>query len=249
MLTTIKAVALRTVRHNDRTSILTAWSERHGRLSLIMPAGSGKEGMRRRALTMPLGLFEGVVNLRERDELLHVRDLKGWGPDGIHPDVSSTPVRGAVAMFVAEVLNVTTRESAADAALWSLIVETVVHIAYGRAQALANVPSAFLIRLATVLGIAPDTGEWREGMGFDMTEGVFRGTPGMKNEWVDSRETAVLMKYARAAEQYRHIGLARLPEETRTALTEKLLRYYTLHQYGLEKLKTVGVLGTVLGGI
>lgn len=245
MLTTITAVALRTVRHNDRSSILTAWSGRHGRLSLVMPAGNTKESRRRRALTMPLGLFEGVVNLRDTDTLLQVRDLRAWGPDGVPPDVASHPVRSAVAMFVAEVLTVATREGAADPALWSLIVETVVHIAYSAPATLANLPTAFLVRLAYTLGIAPDMADWQPRHGLDLAEGVFRPTRPTSGQWLPPDQAAFLRTYTEAVRDYGHINKIHLTRTARHNLMNTALRYYSLHHYPMDRLRSLDVLTTI----
>ena len=245
---TVRAVALRTVRHNDRSSILTAWSETRGRLALVLPAGNGKESRRHRALTMPMGLFEGVVAFRGDEELHRVRDLRGWGPGGVRPDVGGNPVRSAVALFVAEVLTVATREGGADPALWQLVVETAVGIATAEGHTLANLSPAFMVRLAGVLGIAPDLADRRPGFGFDMTEGVFRPSAPLRGEWLPPEQTAVLHTFARASEGYAHTGLARLSGRVRTEMLRGAMRYYTLHHYPMERLRSLDILSTIFAG-
>ena len=56
----LRCVALRTIKYDDRRSIVSAWSEQLGRVSFIVPDGASREARRRRALLMPLSLFEGV---------------------------------------------------------------------------------------------------------------------------------------------------------------------------------------------
>ena len=57
MDTTLRCIALRTTKHSDRHSIVTAWSEQLGRVGLLVSAGNGREDRRRRALMMPLSLI------------------------------------------------------------------------------------------------------------------------------------------------------------------------------------------------
>ena len=71
MYESLHCLALRTVRHDDRTSILSAWTAECGRVGISMPAGTGREAQRRRALTMPLAIFEGVVVSRPLS-LIHI---------------------------------------------------------------------------------------------------------------------------------------------------------------------------------
>lgn len=241
----IKAVALRTVPHNDRTSILTAWSPGLGKISLAMPAGKGKASALRRALTMPLSLFEGVVDRRAGSDIMQVRDIRSYRPDGRQLDVSSHPVRASVAMFVAEVLGVVTREGDSDPVLWNLAVETAVLTDSGNAPALAMLPLMFLLRLARVLGIEPDWAEWREGGYFDMREGVFRSSRPLHDYNVKADEMLVLGRLARLAPGYRHIGMMRLGRDVRLRLLGGLTDYFAMHHYPLDRLRSLDILHAV----
>lgn len=246
MYSSIEAVALRTVKHNDRSSVLTAWSPQLGRISLVMPAGTGVESRRRRALTMPLSLFECVVDRRGDNELMIARDLKGWHPEGRGSyDVSSHPVRATVAMFVAEVLSVVTREGDGDAALWSLVVETANHVAEGNSAVLANVPSMCLLRMAAVLGIEPDFAARSDADGLDLTEGVFRRTRPLHDNWAGADEMRVIALMAEASASYRHIGIVRLPRTVRNKVLDGITRYFVLHHYPLDRLRSLDILKTV----
>lgn len=236
---------MRTVRHNDRSDILTAWSPRVGRLSLVMGAGRSKESLRRRALTMPLSMFEVVVDVKGSNELLRPREIRAWSPSGRAADVTSHPVRAAVSMFIAEALSAVTREGDADPALWSLVVETVDAVANGSANALANLPVAFLLRLAAVSGIEPDTHSYRPGMEFDMVEGVFRTSRPLHDYRIGAEELAVAMKAAGILGSYSHLGLVRLPRAVRSRMLDDMLRYFALHHFPLDRLRSPDVLKAV----
>ena len=242
MYNSILAVALRTVRHNDRTSILTAWSPSQGRLSLVMPAGNGVESRRRRAVTMPLGLFEGVISAARSGTLSRIRDVRTWGPDGYQPDVSSHPVRAAVAMFVAETLSVVTREGDADQLLWQIIIETASLVADAPPTALANVPIMFLLRILRPLGIEPDWHDYVRGKGFDAVDGVFRASAPAHKNWLSGNQARIGAILARAAEGYIHVGLPRLDRSTRNAVLNELIDYFSLHHFPLNRLRSPAVL-------
>ncbi len=246
MYTRITAVALRTIRHNDRSSILTAWSPRLGRLSLLMPAGNGPEARRRRALTMPMALFECEADMRPGRELTAVRDLRPWAPEGLaSPDVSAGPLQASVAMFAAEVLEVATREGAPDAALWELIVVSAYRIAGSRGAEAGALPPAFLMRLAGVLGIEPDIAEWRRGFGLDMREGTFRASRALHDQWIDPAAARVLVTAHRAWAGYDHLGLRVGNRESRARLLDGIVAYFAMHYYRLDRLKSLDVLRAV----
>lgn len=194
---------------------------------------------------MPLSLFEGVVDIRKGNELLLVRDMKGWSPDNRPLDVASHPVRAAVAMFTAEVLSVVTREGDADEALWGLIIDTITLISSGSSLALANTPVMFLMRLTSVLGIEPDHTQWQKGFGFDLLDGVFRPTRPLHDYWIGPDDIRPVITVAQAAYEYRHTTLVRLTHDERSRMLERLLEYFSLHHYPLNRLRSLDILKTI----
>lgn len=120
MYQTIHAIALRTVRHSDSTSILTAWSAEAGRIAILMGTGASAAARQRRAATMPLSLFTGSVRRQQTmsDMPVRMRDIAPTGRQMIA--VATNPVKAAVAMFLAEVLYIALREAGPDKVLWHL---------------------------------------------------------------------------------------------------------------------------------
>lgn len=237
----IHAVALRTIKHSDRSSILTAYTSESGRISFIMSAGNGAESRRRRALTMPLSLFEAVADIRPGRDLQVVRDLRPMS--GLVLDPASSPVRATVAMFIAEVLGIVTREGDADAALWSLIVDTVSALTAAGGRVLSNFPHAFLVRLADIAGILPDDrGYMRHGW-LDLADGVYRPTPPVHEYRLDPDETRLVAVFGRTVRGgYENAGRLALPVKTRSRLLDGLLGYFTMHSYPLDRLHSLEVL-------
>lgn len=245
MNTNIKGIALRTVRHNDRTSILSVFTAEMGRVSVVMPAGNGKESRRLKALTMPMGLFEGNVTVRQNQELLFIRDIKGWGPGGMRPDVSSNALKSAVAMFIAEVIYVTTRDNAPDSFLWNLVVETAFTLSVCSGRELTNLPAAFLFRLAGVVGIAPDFAEYNFNTGLDMKEGVFRVTRPMHDYWLSPLAARCAFTFSKTIHDYSHLSLIHFNRHIRNELIDNTLRFFSLHNFPLDKIKSLDILRTI----
>lgn len=243
----ITAVALRTIRHNDRSSILTAWTPQLGRISLLLPAGNSAQSRRRRAITMPLSLFEGVVGAKQNREILFIRDMKASSHGKALLDISSNPVRSTVAMFISEVLSIVTREGDADPLLWKLIVDTTSVLAKSQSTTLANLPAAFLVRLSSVLGLEPDFSEYHRGQGFDMVDGLFRAMRPFHDFWIPADKMPWINIFIQTCEDYKHLGLMRLSKHNRNELLSGLMQYFSLHHYPLDKLKSLSVLKSVFG--
>lgn len=168
----INGVALRTVRYSDKTSILSAWTAETGRVSLAMSASGGAESRRRRALSMPMSLFSGSIDPRPGRDILNIRDMR---PVLVAPNVTAHPVKAAVALFMADVLASTLRESgAADPAMWQFIVDTVSTLDAASPRLTAAIPMWFMLQLARLTGIAPDADTWRPGFVLHLAAGIYR---------------------------------------------------------------------------
>ncbi len=89
-------ICLRSVRYSDSKSILSAYSLEAGRVSLLVGSGNGREAMRRRALTQPLGVLECVADVVPGRDIHRVAEMRP-----LHPlsALRANPVKCGVAML------------------------------------------------------------------------------------------------------------------------------------------------------
>lgn len=221
----LHCIALRTVRHSDRQSILTAWSRERGRVAIAMPADNGREARRRRALTMPLSLFEGMDASRPGREIVQLRELR---PTAVAASLHQHPVKSTVAMFLAEVLDNVLRMAQPDTSLWDFLEGSVRALDTLQAPgAVANFHLWFLRALATLTGVAPDFGSWRHGSVFDMREGLFRITPPLHGRYLQADEALAVRLLGRLTPT--NIARVHIPREARARMLDGILEYYALH--------------------
>lgn len=237
MYQTLECLALRTVRYDDRRSIVAAWSRQLGRLSLAVPDGSGREARRRRALMMPLSLFAGEADIRPGRDIHAIRDVR---PLAVAADTASDPAKSVVALFLAETLERLLRIPAADEALTAFIFDAVGRLnRLGNAAAVANFPIIFLSRLAAYLGIAPDPKQWHPGSWLDLAEGIYRSTPPMSGTYLDPTQSAVAAMVGRLG--FDSGSRLRLSRPLRREILDRILEYYTLHYTRLDNLNSLPV--------
>ncbi len=237
----LRCVALRTIKYDDRKSIVTAWSAELGRVSMIIPAGASREARRRRALMMPLSLFEGEVDVRPGRELLSIRDVR---PLRVLAELCTEPTKAVVAMFLSEVLEKVLREEQADIALTSFLFDAVENLDLMQSPVgVANFPLVFLYRLGHFIGIQPDASCWRKGYYFDMRGGQFLASLPMSNQFLDPEETELAAILSRL--DFENSQRLRLPRQLRRDTLSRILRYYTLHHTNLENLNSLPVVSEV----
>lgn len=234
----LRCIALRTTKHSDRHSIVTAWSEQLGRVGLLVSAGTGREDRRRRALMMPLGMFECHARQRPGSDLYHISEVV---PIYVPATLTDSPTRSAVALFMAEVIERTLRDAPPDEALTRSLFATIELLDSLPAGAdLAMFPITFLCQFARLMGIAPEVDQWRRGAYFDLVDGRFRSSCPINHQHLPPDYARIAAAILRA--DFRTAGRLRLPLPTRRATLAALLQYFTLHLTDLTTLRSLPIL-------
>ncbi len=246
MFTPLHCIALHTVRHSDTRSILTAWSAELGRISIGMPDGKGREAARRRALTMPLAMFEAVGDVRPGRDIISVRDLRPSA--GSPASAPPTPARTMLQLFLADALDRILRQSAPDPMLSDFIFDSLRRLArLSRPTALANFHIVFLFRMARFLGIAPDTdipaGASPEKMIFDLREASFRPTLPAHTLFYAGADAAAVRLVGRLT--FDNMHLARFTRDERSHITDAIIDYYRLHLTPSGSIRSLDILKTL----
>ena len=241
MLSPIKAVALRTIKYDDRHSIVTVWSAEHGRLALLVPASGSREACRMRAIMMPLGLFEGVVDMRPGRDLFNIRDVR---PMVVLSSLSVSPAKAVVAMFLAEVLEKVLRDTPPDSVLAEFVFDAVVVLDSMSPRGVANFPIVFLCRLAGMLGVEPDIGGWEKGRMLDMTDGVYRSSASLTGRSLNSEESQI----AALVQRMSFSSAQRIPftRRLRREIIDTILEYYSMHLTPVDSLRSLSVVKDLL---
>lgn len=241
MKQTLHLIALRTIRHNERHNILTAFSLESGRMAFAVSAGTGRAASRMRALLMPLSLVECEAYIKPGRDIHTMANIRSIATlHGIH----SHPVRSAIALFVAEVLGCVLRDGPPDSLLWRFIADGIAVLDRLPPSRLANFHICFLSRLASVIGIFPDIGSYSDGMVFDMADGRFRMTPPLHPHFFSAAESRAVPMLGRL--NYRTMHLWRLSRDQRQSILDGILEYYSIHHASLTGLKSLEVLRSLM---
>ncbi len=230
-------ICLRSVRYSDSKSILSAYSLEAGRVSLLVGSGKGREAMRRRALTQPLGVLECVADVVPGRDIHRVAEMRP-----LHPlsALRANPVKCGVAMFLAEVLGVILGESQADEPMWRFVSAAVVRLDALEPDKVANFHVYFLYRLGMVAGIAPDSATFAPGKVFDLSDGRFRTAAPLHRDFLYSDEAEVAATLSRMT--FDNMHLFRFTRAQRNRVTDLILRYFTIHYARLDSIKSLEVL-------
>lgn len=233
MYITLHCIALTTVRHSDTRVLLRAWSREHGAVTFALPAGKGRGATRTRALTMPMGRFEGVSDVgapsSPRKEILYIRDLtlsKSNTERGMR-FTGDNPIISPVKQMVAGILAVILRGVEADEAMDAYLNRAIDSLENTTQRGVANFIDFFLFGLARYMGIMPDLREPGVGEVFDMREARFRHTQPLHGDYVAWPWSQWVWKLGRMNfDNFHHFKFTR---QQRREIYDYLSRYYCYH--------------------
>lgn len=233
----IHIIALRTIRHTDRSSILTVYSLEAGRLAFAIPAGAGREASRRRAMLMPLSIAECIADICPEREVHIMHE-----PQTIVPltNLRANPIKSSIAMFIAELLGAALLDGPPDEMLYNYLAQAITILESLPSRGIANYHIWFLYGLGHFLGIEPDASDYKPGMVFDMLDGIFRQTPPLHRHYLPATQSAIVAELSRMTPANMH--LYRMSRSQRNELLDGILQYYSLHHVGLSSIRGLDIL-------
>ena len=238
MFEPLNCIALRTIKHSDRHSILIAYTRQHGRIALALPAGNSRNAVRLRALSMPLGRFDCIADIRPGRDIYSIRDARP-----VSPSPSLAPAKGAISLFMADVLSALLREPEQDTNLYDFITHSTEALNSASEKQCPNIHLCFLLRLQHFLGIEPDWSTYSDGAVFDLNDGIFRSTPPLHGRFLPTTEAAEASRLRRM--NFRNARYFIMSRFQRNTVLERLLQYYQIHFPGIGKMHSLTVLRTL----
>lgn len=237
MEVTTDGIVLRRLPYTDSTVILTVYTRRFGASAFMARGISKKGGPISKAALAPLTPVEAVCAYRENREL---QTLRGLRPRDGRSFFGESPLKAAVAMFLAEMLFKTLREESPDEELFDFIDGAVAY--FLKAPFEAHFHLVFLMHLTRYFGFFPSGKYGAESPYFDLTEGSFTDRPPREGEGLDPERAAGFYSLCMTRFGEKPSGLDNL---RRRRLLQDLVRYYGLHLEGMGKIKSLDILTEV----
>jgi len=238
MLHTTRALVLRTIRHGDRTLVLKAYTERFGLRSYLVRVSAKGGAPSTPALIQALNRVELVVDERTERDMHHVREIRLDRP---YLHVHGDAARGAVLLFLQEVLYRTLREESGDHMMYAFLDGVLEQV--DTDNDLRNFPLVFLLRYMTMMGFAPEPTEVG-GTYFDLQEGLFVQELPLHAHVIAPPLSNVLT--ALLPLQMVQQADVKVAAAQRRELLEQLLHFLRLHLPGSPELRSPEVLHQLL---
>ena len=235
MLKKTKAIVLFTLKYNDSSSIVHAFTEEDGRMSFWLRIPKSHKAKVKSVLFQPLSILELNIDVSKRG-LNYIREAQTVFPFSSLP---FDPLKLSVALFLAEYLSKVLREEAQNLPLFAYL-ENSIQWLDGANEVPANFHLVFLMRLSRFLGLYPNLDNYHEGDFFDLENGCFVSSQPFHGQLVQGQQAKHILTLMRM--NYETMHLFRMSRTDRNEILDVLLKYYSIHIPGSADLKSLPVL-------
>lgn len=237
MLITTKAIVISALKYGEADLIVNAYTYSDG-LKTYMLKGvlKSKKGKFKASQFQLLTQLEIVANHRNQGKMEYLRDAKVLHT---YTSLHTNMVKGAMLMFLAEVLKNAIREEETNPRLFEYLENSLIWLDLN--DKIANFHLLFLLNLSRYLGFYPDA-DSKELPYFNLLDGVFE-INSVNNYCIEGRNVEILRQLIGI--NFDALEEVKLNQQSRSSFLNMLLLYYELHIEGFKKPKSLAVLNEI----
>lgn len=236
MISTTKAIVLKSVKYSESSVIVKMYTELFGLKSFIIRGVRKKHAKISANLLQPLSLVEVVFVNKEKDQLFIPKELSSWYQfSGIPFDV----VKSSQAIFINELVYRSVREEETNRDFFYFLAQSIISIDQAK-TAQGNIHIAFALQLTKYLGFYPLGNFSPQTPYFLLKEGIFSKFKPADDFFLDQQQAELF--YQLLTTSLEDAGAIRLSSDLRKKLLEKIIVYYQLHHIGFGEIKSLDVL-------
>ncbi|MBQ4035273.1 MAG: DNA repair protein RecO [Paludibacteraceae bacterium] len=241
MLQETAAIILSKKQYKDECLIVSAYTEKFGRVNYSVYGAHSRQGGRKLAFLQPMSIVTITADYRPKRDLQVLRDVSCTAP---LLSMLTDPVKNTMAVFLAEFLTHALRTNECDEVLFLYLRNSIMWLNLTSSSKIGNFHISFLVRLSVFLGFTPNLGPDQPNMRyFDLLNSEYLRYARPNADVIDLEEQQFLRKLLRI--NYRNMHLFLFSRAERSNLLNRIIRYYQMHIHGFGQLKTLDVLHEV----
>ncbi len=213
-----KAIVLKALKYQEKSLIVTCYTQSHGVKSFFVPtAFSAKKNNQKIAYFQPLTLLEIEFNHKNKGTLEHFKEIKISEP---YYTISTSIHKNAIVLFLSETLYHALNENTSNESLFEFLETSLLWLDHH--DEVANFHIMLLLKITKFLGFFPDLST--NGTYFDLLNGSFSG---YKNTHCTTESECILLKKALQTD---FGNLSQILSGTeRQMVLQIVLKYYQIH--------------------
>lgn len=236
MFQSTPAIVLNVVKCSDKSLIVHLFTKESGKGSFVVKGVHGKKSALRLSMLQPLSIIEIETSNRKNRDIQYIKEGK---TAVVFEDIYFNPAKNAIALFIAEVLLRSLRETEKDEALFEFLHQSIVLLDRCKTGT-ANFHLVFLVQFSRHLGFYPNVEEKQSNAYFDLQNGSFVAARPLHIYYLTPQWAEVIFQLTRM--DYNNLHQYQISREQRAEILRFLLDYYRLHVSDFGRPKSLEVL-------
>jgi len=234
-----RAIVLNNIKYSDNSSITHFYTEKFGRLSVMIRHSKSKKSVSKKSILQPLFLLNIDIQHKENREVQQCKEMIN------HPVFQNIPfniVKSSIAIFLAEFLTKVLKEEEANSSLFEFLHNSIQLFDQTNTGS-ANFHLVFLYDLSKFLGFYPENNYSPQNSYFNLRDGYY-------SRYKESNEISLGKELSMQLNFVCHFGFKsldriELSRNQRSKLLYALISYYKFHLPEVGKIKSLDVLNQV----
>ena len=230
-----RAIVLNKINYSETSIIIKIYTEEDGLLSFIVKGIRGKKGKLRMAQFQALNLLEIDYKQSGKSELRYLLDLKISEP---FSDLLFDPIKRAVALFVAELIQNCIQEEEQNKELFLFLHQSIHWLDLSK-DSCTHYHLAFMMKLTKYLGFAPMENN-TNALCFDLQTGQYLKHQPIHTFTIHGEEMEAWTKLSSCS--YEPLPVLQFSNALKRSLVQALMDYYKLHLIHFKELNSQHIL-------
>jgi DNA repair protein RecO (recombination protein O) len=238
MFHSAEAIVLQLIPHKDHNAIVKLFTRNSGLTSCWISSLRSKSSGIRAAGLQPLTVINAIIDQRETKQLSTLKEMQiSFFPVSIINNIE----KSALAIFIAELLLHTIKESETDESLYDFFRESII-LLNNTNKKCANFHIIFMLNLSNHLGLLPKNSFSIQTPYLNLEEGTYQAAPPLHTAFLYPGESENISNLS--ALPIASFASAEIPSALRKNILHGLLKYFEIHT-GMSPLKSHLVLEEV----
>lgn len=239
MIAKTTGIVLHTLRYKESSLIVHAYTEHFGRISLLAKGVRNEKKPGHASLLQPLRIVSMEMYYKPSREIQILKEFASLVPNQIF---SFDPIKGAVSLFISELLYKVLREEEPNEPLFRFLNQSILQLNQLQ-KGIANYHLYFAVHLTKYLGFFPSGNFDEQHCFFDGTSGKFVQQLKASVNAMPQEESAVLALLMNISPQ--SLENVCLNGAQRSQFLDEIIKFYQIHLEGMGKIRSIDVLREV----
>lgn len=239
MFVKTNAIVINRIKHTDSRLIANILTPQYGKIAILVHNKRSKRSKGNGIFFQPLNILHTEINIRENKNIQNLKEVEF---DEQFDTLNTDFHKQSIAIFLAEILNKTIRESEPSPELFNFTRQNILLFDNIKENS-NNFHLFFLAHLMKYLGFAPGNEISEKNKFLDADTGLFVGEDKLNSSCFTNRESKIINYFINMSAD--NISDKKISRIDRSSGLETILEYYSFHIPNFKNLKSYDVLKSI----